>query len=172
KVRSMWTLVTEILTSLENEKQIVHHVLQGSDGQYILDGSSVVFRIPPLLAERVENDVHQHWSGNVYEGEKLNYLTVIQLLNEALRTLRDEIRRSELTPQQLGYIKNIIVTYTQDLKHLQSIGLKLCEQHYESKRESVLREQEDWEAKWTSFLGQPPLNLMLEQNPVSNVQFI
>lgn len=28
--------------------------------------------------------------GSVYEAEKLNFLTVIQLLNEALRALRDE----------------------------------------------------------------------------------
>lgn len=29
-------------------------------------------------------------TGNLYEDEKLNFLTVIQLLNEALRILRDE----------------------------------------------------------------------------------
>ncbi|NXK16324.1 HAUS6 protein, partial [Arenaria interpres] len=171
KVRSMWTLIMETITSLTKEKEAVDYVLQGCVGQYVLDGASVVFRIPQLLANRVENDIHKHWSGNVYEAGKLNFLTVIQLLNEALRTLRDEICQSQLTPQ-LGYIKDINVKCTQALKNLQSIRLNLNQQHYVSRSESISREQEDWEAKWKNFLGLCPFNLMLKQNPVSNVQFI
>ncbi|NXP14990.1 HAUS6 protein, partial [Thinocorus orbignyianus] len=171
KVRDMWTVVIEILTSLEKEKEIVDHALQGHIGQYVLNGSSVAFSIPQLLAQRVENDVHQHWSGNVYEDGKLNFLMVIQLLNEALRTLRDEIHQSELTPH-LEYIKTIIVKYTEILQTLQSIRLRLNKRYYASKSESISREQEDWKERWTNFLNQSPLNFILEHNPVSNVQFI
>lgn len=55
----MWTLIMEILTSLKKEREVVDCVLQGCVGQYVLDGDNVVFRVPQLLACRVENDVHQ-----------------------------------------------------------------------------------------------------------------
>ncbi|NWQ93467.1 HAUS6 protein, partial [Burhinus bistriatus] len=171
QVRSMWTIIMEILASLKNEKEVVDYVLKGSVGQYVLDGAKVVFRVPWLLACRVESDVHQHWRGNVYEAEKLNFLTVIQLLNEALRTLRDELHQSELIPQ-LAYIENISVTCKELLQNLQANRLKLKQQHYVPRRGSISRKQEDWEVKWKSFLGLCPLNLTLAQDPVSSVQFI
>ncbi|XP_054040604.1 HAUS augmin-like complex subunit 6 isoform X2 [Rissa tridactyla] len=165
KVRSMWTLIMEILTSLAKEKEAVDYVLEGRVGQYVLDGANVVFKIPRVLAHRVESDVHQRWSGNVYKGENLNFLTVIQLLNEALRTLRDEICQSKLTPQ-LDYIENIAMGCTEELQNLKAVGLKLEQQHCMSGSERISREQEDWEVKWKSFLGRCPLNLMLEMDPV------
>ncbi|XP_014808078.1 PREDICTED: HAUS augmin-like complex subunit 6 isoform X2 [Calidris pugnax] len=164
KVRSMWAVIMETITSLTKEKEAVDYVLQGCVGQYILDGARVDFRIPRLLAHRVENDAHEHWSRNVYEAGKLNFLMVIRLLNEALRTLRDEICQSELTPQ-LAYIKDINVKCTEILQNLQSIRPNLNQQHYVSRSESISREQEDWEAKWKNFLGLCPFNLMLKQNP-------
>uniref|UniRef100_A0A8C3J4C3 HAUS6 protein n=1 Tax=Calidris pygmaea TaxID=425635 RepID=A0A8C3J4C3_9CHAR len=108
KVRSMWTVIMETITSLTKEKEAVDYVLQGCVGQYILDGASVGFRIPRLLCCCFVLVMFQL---NVYEAGKLNFLMVIQLLNEALRTLRDEICQSELTPE-LAY-KGINVKYTQ-----------------------------------------------------------
>ncbi|NXG91450.1 HAUS6 protein, partial [Stercorarius parasiticus] len=170
KVRSMWTLTMEILTSLTKEKEAVNYILEGHVGQYVLDGANV-FKIARVLAHRVESDVHQHWSGNLYEAKKLNFLTVIQLLNEALRTLRDEICQSKLT-QQFAYIENITMGCTKELQNLKAIRLKLMQQHRVSRSEPISREPEDWEVKWERFLGQCPLNLMLELDPVSNVRFI
>ncbi|NXV50000.1 HAUS6 protein, partial [Uria aalge] len=171
KVRSMWILIMEILTSLTKEKEVVNYVLEGHVGQYVLDGANVAFKIPQMLTHRLESDVHQRWSGNLYEAEKLNFLTVIQLLNEALRTLRDEICQSKLTPQLVS-IENITKGCTTELQNLKAIRLKLKQQHCVSRSEAVSREQEDWEVKWKSFLGRCPLNLMLEPDPVSNVSFI
>ncbi|XP_063177323.1 HAUS augmin-like complex subunit 6 isoform X2 [Chroicocephalus ridibundus] len=165
KVRSMWTLIMEILTSLAKEKETVDYVLEGRVGQYVLDGANVVFKIPWVLSHRVESGVHHRWSGNVYEGENLNFLTVIQLLNEALRTLRDEICQSKLTPQ-LDYIENIAMGCTEELQNLKAIRRKLEQQRCMSGSERISREQEDWEVKWKSFLDRCPLNLMLEMDPV------
>ncbi|KAM6328532.1 HAUS augmin-like complex subunit 6 isoform 3-T3 [Alca torda] len=165
KVRSMWILIMENLTSLTKEKEAVNYVLEGHVGQYVLDGANVAFKIPQMLTHRLESDVYQRWSGSLYEAKKLNFLTVIQLLNEALRTLRDEICQSKLTPQ-LAYIENITKGCTRELQNLKAIRLKLEQQHCVSRSEAVSREQEDWEVKWKSFLGRCPLNLMLEPDPV------
>ncbi|KAM6363011.1 HAUS augmin-like complex subunit 6 [Pluvialis apricaria] len=163
KVRSMWTHIMEVLTSLKKEREVVDYVLEGCVGRYVLDGDNVVFRLPQLLAYRVENDVHQHWSGNVYEAEKLNFLTVIQLLNEALRTLRDELFQSESTPQ-LTYVKDITVRYTEKLENLEERSLKSEERHYATRSGPISAEMENWEAKWKSFLGVSPLNLMFKKD--------
>ncbi|NXJ63530.1 HAUS6 protein, partial [Rostratula benghalensis] len=171
KVRSMWAAIMEVFTSFTKEKEAVDYVLQGYVGQNVLDGASVAFRIPRLLVQRVESAEHHHWSENVYEGEKLNFLTVIQLLNEALRTLRDEICQSELKPH-LGYMKNITVKCIQGLQSLQSHRLKLKEKHFVSMSEPIQKQEEDWKVKWKNFLGQCPFDIMLQQNKVSNVQFI
>ncbi|XP_035165367.1 HAUS augmin-like complex subunit 6 [Oxyura jamaicensis] len=88
KVRSMWTFVVDTLTSLKKEIEIVDSVIEGHVDQYTLAGIDV--NVPQLLADKVESEMHEVCTGNLYEGEKLNFLTVIQLLNEALRILRDE----------------------------------------------------------------------------------
>ncbi|NXW11483.1 HAUS6 protein, partial [Fregetta grallaria] len=172
KVRSMWAVVMEMLTSLKKEKEIVDSVLcvpEDCVGQCVLDGTNVVFSVPWLLARRVESSIHQVCTGNVYEAEKLNFLTVIQLLNEALRTLRDEHCQSEL--KQLQIIEAKITFYSGVLQHLQAKRLEIEQQHCVSTSESISRKQEDWEVKWKSFLGLCPFNLILAQDPVSSIQF-
>ncbi|KAK1199930.1 HAUS6 protein, partial [Pygoscelis papua] len=169
KVRGMWTLIMEMLTSLKKEKEVVDSVLDVLEdcvGQCILDGTNVVFSVPWLLAHRVESDIHQLCTGNVYEAEKLNFLTVIQLVNEALRTLRDECCQSELK-QQLQVIENRITLRNKVLQDLEAKRLKIEQQHCVLTSGSISRKQEDWEVKWKSFLHLCPFNLTLDQDPVS-----
>ncbi|NXD83192.1 HAUS6 protein, partial [Halcyon senegalensis] len=169
KVHSLWTVVTEILTSLEKEKENVDSVLEDGHDQCILDGTNV-FRIPQLLIDRVGSDVHQLCTGNLYEDEKLNFLTVIQLLNEALRTLRDEHCISEL--KQLPVFENRIKVCKEVLEDLTAKRLEIEQQHCMSTNGSICRKQENWELKWKSFLDLCPFNLLLDQNPVSSVQSV
>ncbi|NXE10251.1 HAUS6 protein, partial [Lophotis ruficrista] len=174
KVRSMWTLVMEMLTSLEKEKEVVDSVLdvlEGSVDQCVLDGTNVVFSVPRLLAHRVESDIHQLCTGNLYEAEKLNFLTVIQLLNEALRTLRDEHCQSELN-QQLEIFEDKVTVRKKVLEDLEAKRLKIEQQHCVSTSVNISTNQEDWEVKWKSFLGLCPFNLILDQDLVSSVKFI
>ncbi|XP_074788429.1 HAUS augmin-like complex subunit 6 isoform X2 [Athene noctua] len=159
KVRSMWTLIMEILTSLKNEKEVVDFVLEGSVDQCILDGTNIVFSVPQLLAHRLESDIHQTCTGNLYEAEKLNFLTVIQLLNEALRTLRDEHCQFNLCVVTEDSIKS----FNELLQRLEAKSLKLEEQRCVSSG-SISKKQEDWEVKWKNYLGLCPFNLILDQN--------
>ncbi|KAM9250687.1 HAUS augmin-like complex subunit 6 isoform 3-T3 [Cariama cristata] len=163
KVRSMWTLIMEILTSLKKEKEFVDSVLEDCVDQCILDGTNVVFSVPSLLAHRVENDTHELCAGNVYEAEKLNLLAVIQLLNEALRTLRDEHHQSELK-QQPQFIEDKVTICKKLLQSLEAKSQGIEQQHCVSMSGSVSEKQDDWKAKWKSFLGVCPINLILDQN--------
>ncbi|XP_010190252.1 PREDICTED: HAUS augmin-like complex subunit 6 [Mesitornis unicolor] len=165
KVRSMWTHIMEIFTSLKKEKDIVDSelcVLEGCVDQCILDGSNV-FRVPELLVRKVESDIHQLCTGQVYVAGKLNFLTVIQLLNEALRTLRDERCKSELK-QHFQLIEDKNAFRSKAVQSLEAHRLKREQEHCVSMSGSISRKQKDWKVRWKSFLGLCPFHLMLDQN--------
>ncbi|NXH14258.1 HAUS6 protein, partial [Bucco capensis] len=159
KVRSMWTLTMKMLTSLKKEKEIVDSLLEDCDDQCILDGTNVVFSISDLLAYRVESDIHQSCAGNVYEAEKLNFITVIQLLNEALRILRDQCCQAELE-HQFQVFENKITFCNRILQVLKTRRLAIEQQHCVTSG-SVSRKEEDWKVKWKSSFSLCPLNLIL-----------
>ncbi|NXC51489.1 HAUS6 protein, partial [Aleadryas rufinucha] len=170
KVRSMWTLVVEMLTSLKKEKEVVDSVLEDCVHPCILDGTDVVLSVPGLLTHRVESDIDGFCTGNLYEDGKLNFLTVIQLLNEALSTLRDEHCPCEL--KEVHRIEDVFTSYKKALQDLNTKSQRTVQHHCEQKCQSVSRKQEIWESKWKTILGQCPLNLIFKDELVSSVHFI
>ncbi|NXI97426.1 HAUS6 protein, partial [Psophia crepitans] len=166
KVRNMWALILEMLNSLKKEKEIVDSVFEDCDSQCVLDGTDVVLHVPEVLSCRVHS--LQCCTGELYEAEKLNFLTVIELLNEALRTLQDVITQSEVK-QQLQVIERRITLHNEILQDLQAKNLQVEQQHCVSVSQSVSTKQEAWEVKWKNFLEQCPFDLFLSQNPVSSV---
>ncbi|XP_058682474.1 HAUS augmin-like complex subunit 6 isoform X2 [Poecile atricapillus] len=163
KVRSMWTLIVEILTSLKKEKEVVDSVLQDCANPCVLDGTDVVVRVPGLLTYRVESNIHEFCTGNLYEDGKLNFLTVIQLLNEALMTLRDEPCPCEF--KELHRIEDMVTSYKNALQELKTKSRRRRQQHCEPKQGSISRKQEIWESKWKTILGQCPFNLIFKDDP-------
>ncbi|NXR54375.1 HAUS6 protein, partial [Hippolais icterina] len=170
KVRSMWTLMVEILTSLKKEKEAVDSVLEDCGNPCILDGTDVILSVPGLLTHRVESNIYGFCTGNLYEKGKLNFLTVIQLLNEALMTLRDEHCPCEL--KELHRIEDVVTSYKNVLQELNTNSLRRKQQLCEPKHQSVSSKQEIWESKWKTFLGQCPFHSVLKDDLVSSVHFI
>ncbi|NWU86958.1 HAUS6 protein, partial [Onychorhynchus coronatus] len=168
KVCSMWTLIMEMLTSLEKDKEVVDSVLENCVRQCILDGTDVVLSVPRLLAHKIESD--ESFTGNVYEDGKLNFLAVIQLLNEALKMLRNEHCQSEL--KELHRIENVVKYCNKLLQDLKTKRLEREQQYCVSVCESISRKEKDWEMKWKTFLGQHPCNLIFKEDLVSSVRFI
>ncbi|NWR52952.1 HAUS6 protein, partial [Regulus satrapa] len=118
KVRSMWTRIVEMLTSLKKEKEVVDSVLEDCANPCVLDATNVVLRVPASLAYSVENYTYGFCTGNLYEDGKLNFLMVIQLLNEALMTLRDEHCPCEL--KELHRIEDVVASYKNALQELKT----------------------------------------------------
>ncbi|XP_066036902.1 HAUS augmin-like complex subunit 6 isoform X2 [Chamaea fasciata] len=170
KVRSMWTLIVEMLTSLRKEKEVVDSVLEDYVNPRILDGTDVVLSVPGLLTYRVECNVHGLCTANLYQDGKLNFLTVIQLLNEALMTLRDEHYLCEL--KELHRIEDVVTSCKNALQVLNAKSLRRKQQHCELKCQSIFRKQKIWESKWKTFLGQGPFNLIFKDDlqPASSLQ--
>ncbi|XP_038025978.1 HAUS augmin-like complex subunit 6 isoform X1 [Anas platyrhynchos] len=161
KVRSMWTFVMDTLTSLKKEIEIVDSVIEGRVDLYTLTGTNV--NVPQLLADRVESEIHEVCTGNLYEGENLNFLTVIQLLNGALRILRDECCQFE--SKHFTDIKNTSEFQNKILLNLKAVRQKIEEQHCKSLRELISGKQKELEMKWKSHLDQCPYSLKRGQDP-------
>ncbi|XP_066844757.1 HAUS augmin-like complex subunit 6 isoform X1 [Anser cygnoides] len=161
KVRNMWTFVMDTLTSLKKETEIVDSVIEGHVDQYTLAGTNV--NVPQLLADKVESEMHEVCTGNLYEGEKLNFLTVIQLLNEALRILRDEC--CQFKSKHFQDIKNTSEFQNKILSNLKAVRQKIEEQHRMSLRESISGKQKELEMKWKSFLDRCASCLKRGQDP-------
>uniref|UniRef100_A0A669Q767 HAUS augmin like complex subunit 6 n=1 Tax=Phasianus colchicus TaxID=9054 RepID=A0A669Q767_PHACC len=151
KVRSMWTLIMETFTSLKKEMEIVDSVCEGRVDQYVFDGTNVVVSVPPLLVDKVENATQEVCTGNLYEDEKLNFLTVIQLLNEALRILRDECYQFD-SKNHLQPIVNMAKSQSKMLLRLKALRLRIEKQHFILSK-SNSRRQKEWIMKWQSSLG-------------------
>ncbi|XP_051657401.1 HAUS augmin-like complex subunit 6 isoform X1 [Manacus candei] len=160
KVRSMWTLIMEMLTSLKKDKEVVDSILENCAHQCILDGTDVVLRVPGLLTHRIEND--EGFIENVYEDGKLKFLAVIHVLNETLRMLRNEHCQSEL--KELHKIENMVKSCNNLLQNLNTKRPEREHQHCVSVCESISRKEEDWEMKWKTFLGHHPFNSIFKED--------
>ncbi|NXP85235.1 HAUS6 protein, partial [Passerina amoena] len=170
KVRSMWALIVEMLTSLKKEKEVVDSVLEDCVNPCILDGTNVVLSVPALLTYRIESNIYRFCTGNLYEEGNLNFLTVIQLLNEALMTLRDE--RCPCKLKELHRIEDVATSYKNALRELNTESLRRKQEHCEPMHQSLPRKQEMWESKWKMILGQCPFNLIFKDDLVSSINFI
>ncbi|XP_043916299.1 HAUS augmin-like complex subunit 6 [Protopterus annectens] len=164
KVRSIWMVVMDTLSSLRQEKEILDSILKGDVDLYLLDGTEVLVKIPRRLLARVEEDMNAV-NENIYEAGKLNFLTLLKVLNIALQYLCEE--RQKADPQGLEFdIKSIedkIKLHEETLA-----GLKCCRQKVKEVhmliRDSVSQKMMEWSEKWERFLGQDPYSLM-ENNP-------
>ncbi|NWZ11874.1 HAUS6 protein, partial [Agelaius phoeniceus] len=170
KVRSMWALIVEMLTSLKKEKEVVDSVLKDCVNPCILDGTDVVLSVPALLTYRIESNIYRFCTGNLYEEGNLNFLTVIQLLNEALMTLRDEHYPRKL--KELHRIEDVVTSYKNALRELKTESLRRKQEHCEPTHQSLPSKQEIWESKWKIILGQCPFNLIFKDDLVSSINFI
>lgn len=54
QVRSLWSTIDGMLSSIKAEQEAVESVLQGEADQYVLDGTDRVLTVPRRLQERVE----------------------------------------------------------------------------------------------------------------------
>ncbi|XP_032297108.1 HAUS augmin-like complex subunit 6 isoform X3 [Coturnix japonica] len=148
KVRSMWPLVMETFTSLKKEMEIVDSVLGDCVNQYAFDGRNITVSVPCVLVDRVETEMQEVCIGNLYEDENLNFLTVIQLLNEALRILRDE-RYQFVLENHLQPFVDRIKLQCKMLSCLEAARVRI-EKQYFILNESNSKALKEWIIKWES----------------------
>ncbi|XP_015283265.1 PREDICTED: HAUS augmin-like complex subunit 6 [Gekko japonicus] len=167
KVRSMWALIIETLKLLQKERQVVDSVVNGHEGQYILDGTSTTVNVPRLLLEKVEKEMHRLQVGNIYEAGRLNILTIFELLNKALEMLMLERQHIDKNSLKLDfqYFEGKAKFQNETLLGLRSLRHKLRHEDHVSINQSIAEKQREWDLKWENCLGESPFLFIKEPNP-------
>lgn len=160
KVRSLWASVIETLECLDKEREVVSSVLS-LDNQYVLDGTNVTINIPTLLIDKIGKQLKQLHIGTIYESEKLNFLTVIQLLNEVLKVMKSEYCQSNQArlTVDLNFLEKEIKFQRERLSVLKQTRHKIKED-LKTIRHSIIEKQGEWHTKWKEILGLSPFSLI------------
>ncbi|XP_060093226.1 HAUS augmin-like complex subunit 6 isoform X2 [Heteronotia binoei] len=167
KVRSMWESILETIKRLQKERQVVDSVVNGHVGQYTLDGASTTVSVPRLLLEKVEKEMHKLQIGNIYEAGRLNILTVLELLNNALEMLMLERQHIEKNSLKLDFqfFEGKTKFQNETLLGLESLRHKLKHEDHVSINQSIAEKQREWDLKWENCLGESPFLFIKEPNP-------
>ncbi|XP_067437108.1 HAUS augmin-like complex subunit 6 isoform X1 [Thunnus thynnus] len=168
KVRSLWSAIDGMLSSIKEEQHSMESVLKGDVDQNTLDGTDQVLKIPRCLLERIEKLPHQLSSGNVYEAGQLNLLCVFELVNHALQLLREErcrvshAPRPELNPQDLQEKCQQMARVLQDLNLIRQ---KISKEEIPEVSSGIRELEAEWDRKWMDILKDTPLVSFLNEDP-------
>ncbi|KAM4536630.1 HAUS augmin-like complex subunit 6 [Odontesthes bonariensis] len=168
KVRSLWSDIAIMLSTIKNEQNAVESVLKGDVDQYVLDGADQVLKIPRCLLDRVEQLPHQLTSGNVYEAGQLNLLVLMELMNHALQLLKEQrcqiapASKAQLCPQLLQEKSQQMVRVLQDI-HL--IREKISKEEIPEVKSAIRELETNWDKRWMDILREMPLVSFLNDDP-------
>ncbi|XP_041078182.1 HAUS augmin-like complex subunit 6 [Polyodon spathula] len=167
KVQSLWACLKEVISHLEHEKEVVDSVVKGSVDQYTLDGTDVSVKVPRLLLEKIEKSVHTLHTGNLYEAGNINFIRIIELLNDALKLLCEEQLRTGPCKVELDVqlIEGQMKLQTKTLQGLKRLREKITKEALPDVKESILEKEKAWDKKWEGLLKQNPLSLLNNENP-------
>ncbi|KAM5191258.1 HAUS augmin-like complex subunit 6 [Mantella aurantiaca] len=172
EVRKLWENIMENLKSVEKEMEVVDSVVVGEVDQYCLDGSKVSLNIPSALVSRIESEMHRLQIENVYEAGKVNLITIVQLLNEALKVIN--LEQSYNGGQELQvdrqYLAAKVKFENEVLTRLRHSRHKIKREDLVSINKSIVEKQKKWESKWKKILGKSPFSLFKGLNPVLELQ--
>ncbi|XP_068090489.1 HAUS augmin-like complex subunit 6 isoform X2 [Hyperolius riggenbachi] len=168
EVRRLWEDLMHKLKAVEQEVEVVDSVVGGDVDQYCLDGSDISLTIPNALVTRIESEMHRLQMENVYEAGKVNLITIIQLLNEALKVIKSELCCSGGQELQvdLQYLAAKVKFETEVLSRLKHTRHKIKREDLVSVNKSIAKKEKDWEKKWNRILGKSPFSLFKGLNPV------
>ncbi|RXM99649.1 Perilipin-2 [Acipenser ruthenus] len=167
KVRSLWACLNEVIYHLKDEKEVVDSVVKGNVDQYTLDGTDVSVKVPRLLLEKIENSVHTSHTGNLYEARNIHFIRVIELLNDALKFLREEQLHTGPYKVDLNVqlIEGQMKLQTKTLQSLKLLREKITKEALPDVKESILEKEKAWDKKWEELLKQNPFSLLNQENP-------
>ncbi|XP_063311300.1 HAUS augmin-like complex subunit 6 isoform X2 [Pelobates fuscus] len=161
KIRYMWNVIMQSLKTIEKEVEVVDSVIKGNVDQYCLDGSNVTLNIPDTLVARIENEMYRLQMENVYEAGKVNLITVIQLLNEALMIVKQERCKQNCkgVPLDLQYLAGKAKFEMDILTRLMNIRHKIKRENIVAIDKVIAETEKEWEKKWTKVLGKSPFGV-------------
>ncbi|XP_044127537.1 HAUS augmin-like complex subunit 6 [Bufo gargarizans] len=172
EVRSMWNTIMHTLKAMDDEMEVVDSVVGGDVDQFSLDGSNITLNIPSVLVTRIEREMNMLQLENVYEAGKVNLVTIIRLLNEALKIVKQEnsYKGGRELRVDLQYLSAKLKFETEILQRLKHMRHKIKREDVVSVNKSIADKERDWEKKWKRILGKCPFSLFKGLNPILELQ--
>nr|XP_029530440.1 HAUS augmin-like complex subunit 6 [Oncorhynchus nerka] len=169
KVRSLWSSIDGVLSTLEEERRVVECVIGGGVDQYTLDGTGLALKIPRVLLERIEQLSHLSSVGSVYEADQLNLLSMLELLHQALGLLVEErVKMAGHTPiAQLHplLLQERNLQMARALEDLRLMRKRISKEEIPEVKSVIRKLETEWDQKWADCLKRTPLTLFLNEDP-------
>nr|XP_046183996.1 HAUS augmin-like complex subunit 6 [Oncorhynchus gorbuscha] len=175
KVRSLWSSMDGVLSTLEEERRVVESVIRGDVDQYTLDGTDLALKIPCVLLERIEQLSHLSSVGSVYEAGQLNILRMLELLHQALVLLGAERTRvaghtpiAQLHPLHLQERNLQMARAMEDLRVMRK---RISKEEIPEVKSLIRKLEAEWDRKWADCLKRTPLTSFLNEDPALDFLF-
>ncbi|XP_029522827.2 HAUS augmin-like complex subunit 6 [Oncorhynchus nerka] len=175
KVRSLWSSMDGVLSTLEEERRVVESVIRGDVDQYTLDGLDLALKIPRVLLERIEQLSHLSSVGSVYEAGQLNILRMLELLHQALVLLGEERTRvaghipiAQLHPLHLQERNLQMARAMEDLRVMRK---RISKEEIPEVKSLIRKLEAEWDRKWADCLKRTPLTSFLNEDPALDFLF-
>ncbi|XP_064787811.1 HAUS augmin-like complex subunit 6 [Oncorhynchus masou masou] len=169
KVRSLWSSIDGVLSTLEEERRVVECVIGGGVDQYTLDGTGLALKIPRVLLERIEQLSHLSSVGSVYEADQLNLLSMLELFHQALGLLVEErVKMAGHTPiAQLHplLLQERNMQMARALEDLRLMRKRISKEEIPEVKSVIRKLETEWDQKWADCLKRTPLTLFLNEDP-------
>uniref|UniRef100_A0A8C7NML2 HAUS augmin-like complex subunit 6 N-terminal domain-containing protein n=1 Tax=Oncorhynchus mykiss TaxID=8022 RepID=A0A8C7NML2_ONCMY len=168
-VRSLWSSIDGVLSTLEEERRVLECVIGGGVDQYTLDGTGLALKIPRVLLERIEQLSHLSSVGSVYEADQLNLLSMLELLHQALGLLVEErVKMAGHTPiAQLHplLLQERNLQMARALEDLRLMRKRISKEEIPEVKSVIRKLETEWDQKWADCLKRTPLTLFLNEDP-------
>ncbi|CDQ68659.1 unnamed protein product [Oncorhynchus mykiss] len=175
KVRSLWSFMDGVLSTLEEERRVVESVIRGDVDQYTMDGTDLALKIPRVLLEQIEQLSHLSSVGSVYEAGQLNILRMLELLHQALVLLGEERTRvaghtpiAQLHPFHLQERNLQMARAMEDLRVMRK---RISKEEIPEVKSLIRKLEAEWDRKWADCLKRTPLTSFLNKDPALDFLF-
>ncbi|KAL0970340.1 hypothetical protein UPYG_G00240650 [Umbra pygmaea] len=168
KVRSLWSCIDGVLSSVQEGRQVLECVIRGDVDQYALDGTDLHLKIPQVLLDWLEKVSHLSSVGGVYEAGQPNLLRLLELFHQAQSILGEERSRAlGQTPNPQVHSSALLERNLQMGRALEDLRLmrKLISNEIPEVKTDIRRLEAEWDKKWAELLSHTPLTSFLNKDP-------
>ncbi|XP_029615840.1 HAUS augmin-like complex subunit 6 isoform X2 [Salmo trutta] len=175
KVRSLWSSMDGVLSTLEEERRVVESVIRGDVDQYTLDGTDLALKIPRVLLERIEQLSHLSSVGSVYEAGQLNILRMLELLHQALVLLGEERTRvaghTPIAQLHALHLQERNLQMACAMEDLRVMRKRISKEDIPEVKSLIRKLEAEWDRKWADCLKCTPLTSFLNEDPALDFLF-
>lgn len=145
EVRDLWKQVDKFCLGKVKERDVVETVLHGTMDKYKINASDLNVKVPDLLLRECEKEIQRRGVENIYEGGKLNLLSVIHLWNLSLHLYIERLHQCGISDfdESVAVINTQVHTHHAHLSNVQSLRMQLEKETIPGLKRSISRLKKD-----------------------------